>query len=97
MKLETLDKLFAHWGRSADKYEALNRLREHYERQREIIAEPYQQKLLAFAERHGAAAVTPEVRDSLYAEVRQDMTALRDWYGQNTKEIIDHYEKNEAK
>jgi ElaB/YqjD/DUF883 family membrane-anchored ribosome-binding protein len=90
---KNLDELLTHWGQQADKYEALIRLREDYEERRRIIEEPYLQKLLAHAERHGAASVTPEIRDSLYGEVRDDMRGLREEYGQMMKEISDRFDR----
>ena len=94
-RFESLSDLLAHWGRQADKYTALNRLREYYDEQREIIAAPFHRKLLEYAEKHSAASVTPEIRDSLCSEIRDEMTQLRDWYGRMTKEIIDYYEKKD--
>ncbi len=93
---KSLDELLAHWGPQADKYAALNRLHEDYEEQRHIIEEPYQQKLLVYAEQHGAASITVQVRYTLSSEIRDDMKQLRDWYGKMTKGVIDHFDKKNA-
>lgn len=91
-QVNSLSELFTFWGNKADKYSALNRLREYYDEQKDILMEPYYRELFKYAEKHGAESITAEVRDSLYSNVKEDIGQLLNWYENIVREIVDHYD-----
>lgn len=95
-QFESWDDLFGHWKREADKYSALIRLHKFYDQQSETISEPFRRKLLEYVEKHGAVSLTPEVRDSIYSEIRDEMNELKQWFDRMTKEIINYFDSKET-
>gem|GEM_PF-5127385 len=67
-------------------------MREYYDEQKDILTEPYYRELFKYAEKHGAEAITAEVRDSLYGNAKEDIGQLLNWYENIVREIVDHYD-----
>ncbi|MBI3566499.1 MAG: hypothetical protein HY079_14995 [Elusimicrobia bacterium] len=75
-RINSWTELFDHWEQEANKYSALKRLRDYYDFQLSILTEPYHKDLQDWIQTNGAAKITPEVMDALYAKVRPAVKEL---------------------
>ncbi|OIO10919.1 MAG: hypothetical protein AUJ52_03020 [Elusimicrobia bacterium CG1_02_63_36] len=91
-RINSWTELFEDWQNEADKLAALKRLRDYFDFQLSILTEPFHTKLQKWIEENGASQVTPEIMDSLYASVKDDVKALEKWYADAMRDIVRHYE-----
>jgi len=90
-RINSWQELFDHWQKEADKYSALNRLRQYYDAERVRLTNPFHEELHQYIEANGPEAVTPEVMDRLYASVKPLVDDLASWYCRMVSEIQQQY------
>lgn len=94
-RFDSWNDLFSHWENIADRYTALGKLREFYDRQKADLNEPFQKRMFEYAEKHGANSLTAKVRDELFAPSRESIRELERWHDQKIKEIVEYYERKD--
>ena len=91
-RINSWQELFDNWQNEADKYSALNRLRQYYDAELARLTNPFHDELYKYIKDNSPNAVTPEVMDRLYARVKPAVDELTAWYSRMATEIYQHYQ-----
>lgn len=91
-QIESWEQLFEKWEVEADKYSALNRLRQYYDSERLRILNPYHEELFKHIDTDNSKSISAEKRNELYKKVKPSVDNLESWYVHMIQEICKYFE-----